>query len=487
MSETKTRESTPAFVCELPLQTTPADDRELAIRLDMARHIYNACLGESLRILALMRESLDWQRAKSMPKSKKRSARFRAVIDRFDFTQSTIDRFAITCKNGCAIRNHLGPHEAQAAAKRAFSAVRQHAFGKRGRPRFKGYRGLHSIEGKTNAAGIRWRDGSLEWHGLSIPALLDPRDRENWQGTALVSKTKYCRVIRRTIRGRDRWSLQLVQEGLSPKKTHRKIGDKVVGLDIGPSTIAVVGEADAALVRFCPTVEQPWREARTIQRTMDRSRRATNPEHYHEDGTMKQGAHTWVTSSRYRDLRVRLSETERCLASERKRSHGELANRILAIGHVVKTEKISYRSFQKNFGRSVQVRAPGMFVSLLARKAESAGGRVETFPTRTTKLSQVCLCGCVEKKPLSRRIHHCHCGVGPVQRDLFSGFLARFVSDHKLDARQAIMAWPGAEPLLRRAASSVSQPASGDGVAVSHALPGVRAGRPLKGCKPPHA
>jgi len=481
MSEKKKRESTPAFVCELPLQTTPADERDLAIRLDMARQTYNACLGESLRLLALMRESRDWQRAQAMPKGKERSACFRKVINRFDFTPSALDRFAISCKNACSVGDHLGPHETQATARRAFSAVRQHAFGTRGRPRFKGYRGLHSIEGKTNTAGIRWRDGRIEWHGLSIPVLFDPRDRDNWQATALASKTKYCRVIRRTIRGWDRWSVQLVQEGTPPRKARQAIGREIVGLDIGPSTIAIVGKTNAALVQFCPTIEQPWRKVRTLQRSLDRSRRATNPENYHEDGTVKKGARTWTRSSRYRDLQAQLGETERCLASERKRSHGELANQVLALGNVVKTEKISYRSFQKHFGRSVKVRAPGMFVGVVRRKAESAGGGLETFSTRTTKLSQVCLCGCVEKKPLSQRIHRCTCGVGPVQRDLFSGFLARFVSDNTLDARQAVLAWPGAEPLLQRAASSVSQPASGGGIAVSHAVHGVRAGRPLKG------
>ena len=50
--EKKKRKKTPSFVCELPLQVTPADERELLIRLDVARMVYNACLGASLRRLA---------------------------------------------------------------------------------------------------------------------------------------------------------------------------------------------------------------------------------------------------------------------------------------------------------------------------------------------------------------------------------------------------------------------------------------------------
>jgi hypothetical protein len=39
------------------------------------------------------------------------------------------------------------------AAPRAFQAVAQHAFGKRGQPRFKRVGELRSVEGKMNAAG----------------------------------------------------------------------------------------------------------------------------------------------------------------------------------------------------------------------------------------------------------------------------------------------------------------------------------------------
>ena len=44
-------------------------------------------------------------------------------------------------------------------------------------------------------------------------------------------------------------------------------------------------------------------------------------------------------------------------------------------------------------------------------------------------------------------------GAGEVQRDLYSAFLPRFVVENTLDARSAVLAFPGAKPLLRRAAS----------------------------------
>ncbi len=206
--------SVSSFVLELPLNTTAGDGRDLSVRLDAARQIYNAVLGECLRVLALMRESRDWRRARAMPKGQDRSDLFKSVIQRFDFKSSMADRYAIACKNNCWVGCHLSSNETQKAALRAFRAVRHYAFGKRGRPRFKHFGELHSVEGKTNKAGIRFRDGAVEWSGLRLTAMLAPGDR--WQGEALQTNTKYCRLIRREIRGSLRWSVQLIQEGDAP-------------------------------------------------------------------------------------------------------------------------------------------------------------------------------------------------------------------------------------------------------------------------------
>lgn len=124
-----------------------------------------------------------------------------------------------------------------------------------------------------------------------------------------------------------------------------------------------------------------------------------------------------------------MAELFRREAAHRKTLHGELANRVLALGNNIKIEKLSYRALQRQYGRSVGMGAPGMFVSMLRRKAESAGGTVITFSTRSTKLSQVCHnCGALRKKPLSERTHACECGV-TMQRDLYSAFLAWCVGE----------------------------------------------------------
>jgi putative transposase len=292
--------------------------------------------------------------------------------------------------------------------------------------------------------------------------MLDPKDKDGWQQEALGCQVKYTRILRQEVRGKTRWYAQIVMEGLAPTKG-RKISEGVVGLDIGPSTIASFSLEQANLEPFCPTVTQPWKEIRRLERAMDRSRGATNPEHFNANGTVKKGKKKWKRSRRYQKLALKRRERERRLGQERKRSHGQLANRILAEGKTVKTEKVSYKSFQKCFGKSVKVRAPGMLVSTLERKAKAAGGQVIEIPTWNTRLSQFDhTTGEYTKKPLSQRQHIFGDRItAPVQRDLYSAFLAFCCIANILDIRQVQKAWPSAEPLLRRAMLRCSQSASG--------------------------
>ena len=210
-------------------------------------------------------------------------------------------------------------------------------------------------------------------------------------------------MANQTKNGKVRFFVQLILEGKPYQKFEAT--DNTVGLDIGPSTIAVVTDDSAALERFCDELKDKQKEIRRLQRKLDRQRRANNPQNYNPDGTIKPGKKTWHESTRYKKTKRKLAEIQRKLVAHRKTLHGNLANRILRQGKHVKTEKLSYKAFQKNFGKSVKNRAPGMFMEILRRKAENAGGSIVEFSTKTTKLSQYChKCGKYTKKPLSQRV-----------------------------------------------------------------------------------
>jgi putative transposase len=144
-------------------------------------------------------------------------------------------------------------------------------------------------------------------------------------------------------------------------------------------------------------------------------------------------------------------------------------------GSVIKTERISYRSFQKNFGAEARRSAAQACSS--RSSARRRGNRVQhaihpSVPVRPHEREYI-------KKPLSLRQHVFADGTA-IQRDLYSAFLARFVEQDKLDARSAAQAFPAAKPLLERAASSDVEPASGARFPLPQVLRGLAAGRPLK-------
>lgn len=457
--------STPSFILELPLRVMPEAGRVLCGRLEAARRLYNSVLHDALHRLDRMRESTEWQAANRLPKGPERTAAFKSCAKQFKHSEYDCQARAIHHKNAAKLQDCLGSHETQKIGSRVWAAVKDYQFGDRGRPRFKGQaRPLHSIESKTNAAGIRWNQKvqAVLWGGLALPALVPSLTKDPYVHECLAQPTKYCRVVWRMQRGVRRWFVQLIQEGLPSAKYSFNSKGKTVGLDIGPSTIAVVADGAVALQVFAPSVEQPWAEIRKLQRAQDRSRRAMNPDNYNADGTAKTKPTSWNKSTRYLKRQAEIAELERKLAEGRKSDHGQMANRILSLGLIVKTEKLSYTSFQKNFGRSTKVRAPGMFIELLTRKAERAGGSMVQLNTRKLCMSQydhvtqVCT-----KKPLKQRWHALGNTSVWVQRDCYSAFLAKNVELGQHNPTQLKKSWAAAEPLLRRAGLCIDKVASG--------------------------
>jgi hypothetical protein len=444
-----------SFIHELPIKYFYQNIKTMNVRLEMGRILYNAVLREGLNKYKLMKESRLWKEALEMGRSKERTKIFQELRKTYKFSDYDFQKFAIQTKNNCFIKDHLDTHVAQKIATRCFRAVDEYLRNKRGKPRFKKEGSLSSLEGKSNKTGIRFKNNIIEWKKLKLIPIFSNDEVEKH---ALNCKIKFCRLIRRKIKGNDLLFIQLVLEGKPFVK--KRASKDVVGLDIGPSTIASVSKKEAFLKLFCEEIEENSQKIKALKRKLERSRRAQHPENY-ENGTVKKGNLIWSYSKTYLKTKNELSKLYSILKQQRKRAHGALANKILSIGSHIKCEKLSYKGFQKRFGKSIQMRAPALFLNVLRRKAENAGGKVEEFSTTTTALSQVChQCEKKKKKKLSQRWHNCNCGVR-AQRDLYSAFLACYVKENKLDIRKAKEAFPGVYPLLEQAMSRLNETAIG--------------------------
>jgi transposase len=431
-------------------------------RLEAARQMYNACLGQAMKRVRLIRQSKDFGRARSLkPSNPERKVLFKRARERYEFSDYAIQAYGTGIRHSW-IAEHIDAHTGQKIATRAFNAAEKVLFGKARKVRFKGKNQFDSVEGKSNAAGIRWKGDRVEWSGLKLPVLITSNDPVILHG--LSSKVKYVRLVRRKINNCNRFYAQLVCLGKPYIKPKNYLGYGDVGLDLGPSTIAAVSDTDVRLEQFASELEFESAHIRRLQRKMSRSRRATNPDNYNPNGTLKKGKKKWNNSNTYLKIRSAKANLERKLAAHRKSLHGELVNTILRTGDTIKLEKLSYKAFQKLFGKSVGKRAPGMFVSHLASKAERAGGKVVEIPTHRTKLSQTCQCGRVRKKKLSQRVHRCECGV-VAQRDLYSAFLAKHIEPDTfvLQVSQLLVDWQSVELRLWAAwrTASENKPATG--------------------------
>ncbi len=70
-------------------------------------------------------------------------------------------------------------------------------------------------------------------------------------------------------------------------------------------------------------------------------------------------------------LEAVLRELYRRETAHRKTLHGQLANQVIAIGTQINTEKLSYKALQKMYGRSIGVRAPKLFLTILNKVQHS--------------------------------------------------------------------------------------------------------------------
>ena len=217
--------------------------------------------------------------------------------------------------------------------------------GRAGRPRFKGKNQIDLVEGKSNKTGIMWREGQVQWKGLVLQPIY-PRKSDPVIEHGLGSRVKYVRIVRRKINGRNRFTVQLICEGYPDHKEKNEIGAGDVGIDIGPSTIAIAApETQKAEVRqFCGELKSYQKEIRRLQRKLDRQRRANNPEAFKPNGTAKSGKRQWQVSGREKETRRKLSELYRKQAACGKSLPGNLANHVFSLGNPVKLEKSSSRA-----------------------------------------------------------------------------------------------------------------------------------------------
>jgi len=435
------------FVLTLPLNTEKFQEDILDKSFEKCRKIYNACIVELHIRYNHMRESKEYQ-INCKYKGKDRNKIFNKLNVKYNLTEYSLHDFV----KPMGKYFNIDAMTVQKVATRSFDAFQGLIFHKANKIKYKAYGELNSIEGKTNKQGIRFREENILYSGLKLPIIIDKNDI--YAHMALRNKVKYCRIKREMIKGKYHYYIQLILDGIPPIKINKDTGEikhyineGVVGLDIGTQSLGICSKTEVKLLELAPEVQNIEKKKKALQRKMDRSRRATNPNKYNENGTVIKGNRDkWIKSKHYIKTQMGLKELQRKQREIRKQSHNRLANYILTLGNDIKVETMSYKGLQarvknttiskktgrinrkKRFGKSLANKAPSMFLTILDNKLKWIDKGLKKIDTWKVKASQynhindVCI-----KKDLNARWNDF--GEFKIQRDLYSAFLIMNVKD----------------------------------------------------------
>lgn len=453
----------------LPLVLEKWQSDRLEKRFEIARQIYNTLLNYELKKLRRLEQSetvseIQSEIQKLLSEEKRDAAALKALYKQRDTLRKeagfTEYDFKTDIKNfykhfndniGSNVAVHGIASQVWGAFDRLFygngKAVH---FKKRGDIRsLRGY----SVAGKSGGVEIIFCGSYVEWKGLKLPI---KQDADNTYETEMLQKrVKYCRIVKKPGKSKPHWYVQLMLEGKPAVKYDKRtgelrhpVGDGEVGIDIGPQTIAYASKTEAGLQELADQVQNIEHEKRILQRKLDRSRRATNPENFAEDGTIKKGVRlNWVESKRYVRLQHELAQLQRQQAEVRKQQHTELANHLLSLGdrfyveemewpsltHRAKKTEISEKTgrykHKKRFGKSVGNKAPAMLIGILDQKLRSLGLDGVYKVSTSVRASQFNhITGEYQKKPLGLRWNVMPDG-RRIQKDLYSAFLLQHMNE----------------------------------------------------------
>ena len=460
------RTVTESYCVTFEVKVKPSDLPEIDRRTECARQVYNTCLGHCQKLWRKVRSIQEWRSAlkelqafnrktelSSDEKSRQRALRqqLKAIEQTEGFSEYALHAYALTInRHFCS---PLGVNEMQKTATFAWRAFERYRFGNAKKVRFKRRGAPITIENKSNATGLRLKSDKVLWGGkhtrtLEFPIIVKRNDTYAQQ--TFLDKTKFIRFFQRTIRGKRRFFIQAVKEGMPPpKKRQYGEGKPAVGIDLSPSTLVAYSPEAAVIEELAPDCEDIEAALRRVNRAIDHSYRATNPEAYNENGTFKKGCRL-VPSRRCQKLIAERKELFRKQAAVRKQSQEKAANELIAQSTDIKVEDTAVTSWaarakettvnrkngkihsKKRFGRTVARRAPAMLLSIIDRKLKYRGYALKRVISRQVKASQFDhSTGQYRKKRLCDR--WCVIDGHRVQRDLYSAFLISHVTGKNLD------------------------------------------------------
>ncbi|MCR5670677.1 MAG: hypothetical protein K6G10_06695 [Butyrivibrio sp.] len=427
-------------VITFPLKTEKWQEDVLFKRFEVCRSIYNAMLGYELKQYRKMTESEEWKSSlevilsayktddKNEKKKIKASAEYKAATEKqrellktYGFSGFSFGATAISFAKHFSgiIPIRLAQMSIGVPMWTAFDKL---LFGNGDIVHFKKYDTFSSIvtDGKSairivsadnkttrkmdSAARYYCLYSSKEGKDLKMPLKIDKKDI--WLLEMMERDIHTVRITRKKVNGTYKYYVQLAVSGAPAVKYDKKgkelhpVGNEKLGIYIDTTTLTIATKESIKTIDI--TMDNKIEEEiAEINRYLDSSRRATNPENFNEDGTIKKGIIKdgqrlplkWVYSNGYKKARDKKANLQRVQAEQRKLRANKLANEIMAMGSdiIINDYPFQAAAMRKKFkegeekddkgrfkkkakaGKAIGENAPAMIVTILDNKLKARG------------------------------------------------------------------------------------------------------------------
>ena len=444
------------FIVEFPLKTEKYQEDILNKRFEIGRQIYNSLVNVTQKRYREMIKTKKYRTLLSSLSGNKKIDKpiWKQINDirkQYDMSEYSFHSDVKSIQHH--FKDNIDAATAQKIATELWSSYDKLFYGNGKKVYYKKYGEFNSLESKSNNSGIRFKEDMILWNELEIPVIIDYDNYYEYQ--AMQSKICYNRIVRKYVRNKYKYYVQIVFKGNPPLKVDTKtgeikhyIGTGDVGLDIGTRTVAISSQSDVKILELADRVQNIENQKIKLLKKMDRSRRATNPDNYNDNGTIKKQGNkkvVWDKSNHYIKYQNELKELYRKQADIRKYQHECLANYIVSLGNKVYVEKMNFAGLQKRakntekndkgkfkrkkrFGKSLANKAPSKLLTIIDRKLGYYGEKLIKINTFEAKASQFNhFNGTYTKKSLSQRWNDFN-GI-KIQRDLYSAFLIMNISE----------------------------------------------------------
>lgn len=444
------------FIIQFPLKTEKYQEDSLNKRFEIGRKIYNSLVNITQKRYKEMVKTEEYRKilAYLTNDNKKDKTVWKKINDiRKQYGMSEYSFHEDVKQMQKYFKSNMDSFTAQKIATELWKSYDKLFYGNGKKVYYKKYGEFNSLEGKSNTTGIRFKDDMITWNGLKIPVVIDYDNYYEYE--AMQSKICYNRIVRKYVRNKYKYYVQIVFKGNPPVKIDTDTGEMKhyigkgdIGIDIGTRTVAISSKSDVKILELADRVQNIENQKQKLLRKMDRSRRVTNPNNYNEDGTIKKQGNKkveWIKSNHYIKYQNELKELYRKQADIRKYQHECLANYIISLGNKVYVEKMNFTGLQKRskntekndkgkfkkkkrFGKSLANKAPSMLFTIIDRKLGYYGEKLIEINTFEAKASQFNhFDRTYTKKTLWQRWNEFN-GIR-IQRDLYSAFLIMNISD----------------------------------------------------------